>query len=116
MTSWRLQMNPRNAKLFTKLQYVLVGILATKQKIFTFVIGYEDLALHRVATVSGDSGLVAGTVALGLASGDLGVAFGIAALVPREGLVQFPQLEALARPESVFVVVRQLGTLERIFT
>ena len=87
-----------------------------KQKIFTFVIGYEDLALHRVATVSGDSGLVAGTVALGLASGDIGVAFGVAGLVPRKGLVQFPQLEALARPESVFVVVRQLGTLGRILT
>ena len=107
-------MNPRNAELFTRYQYVLVGILATN--IFTFVIGYEDLALHRVATGSGNSGLIAGTVALGLASGNLGVAFGVAALVPREGLVQFPQLEALARPESVFVVVRQLGTLGRILT
>ena len=79
---------------------------------FTFVIRYDHLALHRVAACSGNHrGLVASAVSFGFASGGLGFAFVVAALVPRERLVQLPQLEALACPETVLVVVRQLGAL-----
>ena len=80
---------------------------------FTFVIRYEDLALYRVAACGEDRSFVdpaaMAAIALGLALGLAAVA--VSALVPRERLVELSQLEALAGPEAVLVVIGQLGVL-----
>lgn len=90
------------------LQFTEYGLKTTAY--ITFVICYEDLALHRVAACGEDRGFVAhAAIALGLALGLAAVA--VSALVPRERLVELSQLEALAGPEAVLVVIGQLGVL-----